>query len=109
MTLTEIIDRLRANALLSDRDALAYAHDGPIVDVLLACDAAQRAHGDLPTSAHQRLSILTEEVGEAAQAMNRHTWEAPCAAEVRAELVQVTATALRMIAAHDRLTITPTE
>ena len=80
----------------------------PLVDVLAECKAAEDAHGDLPVSAHQRLGILTEEVGEAAQAMNDHTWKKPCPDIVRAELVQVAATALRMIAAHDRLTIEAT-
>lgn len=80
---------------------------GPLLDVAVECDAAQLVHGDLPVSAHKRLGILLEEVGEAAQATNKHTWEAPCAPAVRAELVQVAATALRMIVAHDSLTITP--
>ena len=78
-------------------------------DVLAEAQRAEALHGPLPVSAHQRLSVLTEEVGEVALAMNTHTWERPCPAQVRLELVQVAATALRMIEAHDRLTITPTK
>ena len=82
-----------------------YRVSKTLTDILNECESAQGTHGDLPVSAHQRLGILLEEVGEVAKAMNRHTWDTPCAEEVRAELVQVAATALRMIAAHDQLTI----
>lgn len=103
MTLTEILDQVAGLGLIQPLGITDY--DGPLVDVVRECHAAAFTHGDLPPSAHQRLSILLEEVGEVAEAMNRHTWEGPSADDVRKELVQVAATALRMVVAHDRLTI----
>ena len=89
---------------------------GALLDVVAESLAAEDAHGDLPPRAHARLGIATEEVLEAAheligralalnRAINDHAWQRPDAARVRAETVQVSSVALRMVVSHDRFTL----
>ncbi len=78
-----------------------------IDQTLRTCRAAYDKHGALPLSYHAQLTILTEEVGEAAEAINRHTYVEPCHEAILAELADVAATALRMMEAIRSTTITP--
>ena len=69
------------------------------------CRAGRAKHGPLPADLFAQYSILAEEVGEVAEALNRHAWDAPCPDDVAAELADVAAVALRMITQlkpHDR-------
>lgn len=78
-----------------------------IDQTLRTCRAAYDTHGTLPLSYHAQLTILTEEVGEVAEAINRHSYVEPCHDDILAELADVAATALRMMEAIRSTTITP--
>ena len=76
-----------------------------LVDVLGEACRGELEHGALPTHAHRRLGVLTEEFAELATAINDHAWVSPNPTAVRAETVQVAAVALRMVVSHDRFTL----
>ena len=66
-------------------------------EVQAEMDRAVEIHGDLPRSADRCCVILTEEVGEAAQAVTEWVHERGHINDLRAELIQVIATAQRWI------------
>lgn len=78
-----------------------------LADAYRAALAAEEQHGSLPPALHQQVGILLEEVGEVAEAVNRNLWTSPCHADIRAELAQVAATALRMMIKLDHYAIAP--
>jgi len=59
--------------------------------VVKELERAKSIHGDNPTEMHARMSVLTEEVGEVAKALNDGDLE-----EALSELVQVAAMAYKL-------------
>lgn len=60
-------------------------------------------HGDTPHEPFKFLSILIEEVGEFAQALNDHHFGGPNAHKLRYEAVQAAAVGMALVEAIDRL------